>query len=65
MTTELDRLLSQIAAEHLRILTLVTRGRDSLDFHEVAVWQLKAALKAAFEAARAECAEVGREANDG
>jgi Family of unknown function (DUF6900) len=45
-----DQRLSQIAREHLGIATLATRGSDSLDFHDLAVWQLEAALKAAFEA---------------
>jgi hypothetical protein len=39
-------------AELVRILgveTLETRGRDSLDFEEVAVWRIKEALERAFE----------------
>jgi hypothetical protein len=31
---------------------LETRGSDSLDFHEVAVWQLRDALTAAYQAGR-------------
>jgi len=46
----LERLLNQIAAEHLYIDTLATRNSDSLDFHEVSVWGLKEALQAAFTA---------------
>jgi hypothetical protein len=46
----LERLLNQIAAEHLHIDTLATRNRDRLDFHEVSVWGLKEALQAAFTA---------------
>jgi hypothetical protein len=46
----LERLLNQIAAEHLHIDTLATRNRDHLDFHEVSVWGLKEALQAAFTA---------------
>jgi hypothetical protein len=42
--------LRGIAREHLNIPTLKTRRSDSLDFHNVAVWQVKAALKAAFDA---------------
>jgi hypothetical protein len=45
-----DELLAAIASEHLSVPTLETRRSDSLDFHDVAVWQLKAALKAAFDA---------------
>ena len=48
----LERLLNQIAAEHLHIDTLATRNSDSLDFHEVSVWGVKSALEAAFEAGR-------------
>jgi len=44
----LERLLNQIAAEHLHIDTLATRNSDRLDFHEVSVWGLKEALEAAF-----------------
>ena len=40
--------LERIAREHLGIETLATRKSDGLDFHEVSVWQLKAALEAAF-----------------
>jgi len=47
---QLERLLNQIAAEHLYIDTLATRNSDSLDFHEVSVWGLKEALQAAFTA---------------
>lgn len=44
------QILSSIAREHLGITTLTTRHSDGLDFHDVAVWQVQAALKAAFEA---------------
>ena len=30
-----------------------TRGSDGLDFHDLAVWQIKQALQAAYEAGRA------------
>lgn len=46
----LDRILTDIAREHFGIATLETRGSDGLDFHEVSVWQVEAALAAAFEA---------------
>jgi hypothetical protein len=46
----LERLLNQIAAEHLHIDTLATLNSDRLDFHEVSVWGLKEALQAAFTA---------------
>jgi hypothetical protein len=44
--------LTRIAHEHLGIETLEDRHSDSLDFHEVSVWSLRAALAAAFEAGR-------------
>lgn len=47
--TQLEQLLTDIARKHLNIGTLETRKRDSLDFHDVAVWSLRAALAAAFE----------------
>jgi len=46
----LEQLLNSIAAEHLYIDTLATRNSDSLDFHDLSVWGIKAALTAAFEA---------------
>ncbi|MFM2007579.1 MAG: hypothetical protein RLZZ09_3234 [Pseudomonadota bacterium] len=49
---QLNTLLSQIAQKHLRVETLETRHSDSLDFHDVAVWQIEEALQAAFEAGR-------------
>jgi hypothetical protein len=48
--TPIDKLLADIASKHLDIETLQTRKADSLDFHEVAVWTLRAALEAAFNA---------------
>ena len=51
----LERLLNQIAAEHLHIDTLATRNSDRLDFHDTAVWCIRDALEAAFKAG----AEVG------
>ncbi len=47
-----DALFTQIAQQHLGIETLVTRKSDGLDFHDVAVWSVKDALEAAFEAGR-------------
>ncbi len=45
-----DQQLLQIATDHLFIEMLETRNRDRLDFHDVSVWAVKAALQAAFEA---------------
>lgn len=41
---------TKIAQQHLGIETLETRNRDSLDFHDVSVWGVKAALEAAYAA---------------
>jgi hypothetical protein len=43
-------ILTQIAQQHLGIETLETRKSDSLDFHDVAVWCIRDALEAAFNA---------------
>ena len=51
-TVTKDQLFTQIAAQHLHIETLETRNSDSLDFHDTAVWSIKAALEAAYEAGR-------------
>ena len=56
--SQLDTLLTQIAQRHLRIETLETRKSDSLDLHDLAVWCLRDALEAAFNAG----AEHGRKA---
>ena len=45
-----DQQLLQIATDHLFIETLETRNSDRLDFHDLSVWAVKAALRAAFEA---------------
>lgn len=49
-STNLDELFTAIAREKLAIATLETRRSDSLDFHAVAVWSVRAALDAAFRA---------------
>ena len=46
----IEQLLTQIARQHLDVETLETRRSDRLDFHDVAVWSLKAALAAAYQA---------------
>ena len=48
--SKLDQLLTQIAQSKLGIETLETRKSDGLDFHDVAVWCLRDALEAAFNA---------------
>ena len=49
---KLNQLMTQIAQQHLRLETLETRHSDGLDFHDIAVWQIESALRAAFEAGR-------------
>ena len=50
---QLRKILEKIAAQHLDIETLEARNSDSLDFHEVSVWSLEEALKAAYDAGKA------------
>jgi hypothetical protein len=59
MTTPIDReaLYLELAKKHFFIETLETRERDSLDFHDVAVWSIRAALEEAYEAGRASAAK--------
>jgi len=45
-----DTLLLEIAERHLFVETLETRNSDRLDFHEHAVWAIRSALEAAYEA---------------
>jgi hypothetical protein len=52
-----DDLLAAIAKTMLHIDTLETRKSDSLDFHDVAVWSVKAALEAAYRAGLAAAKE--------
>ena len=48
-----DALLLAIAQKHFpNIETLETRNSDGLDFHDVAVWAIRNALEAAYEAGR-------------
>ena len=51
-TVQRDALLLEIAQRQFRIETLETRNWDRLDFHDVAVWSIRAALEEAFEAGR-------------
>jgi len=46
----LQKILAEIARKHLLIPTLERRRSDVLDFHDLAVWQVEAALNAAFDA---------------
>jgi len=46
--SDVDAIYTQIAQDFLNIETLETRKSDSLDFHDCAVWQIKAALAQAY-----------------
>ncbi len=48
--SKLEQLLTQIAQTKLGLETLETRNSDGLDFPDVAVWCLRDALEAAFNA---------------
>ena len=48
-TTQQHAILA-IAQKVLGLETLETRYSDGLDFHDMAVWRIKEALEAAFEA---------------
>ncbi len=48
-----EALLLEIATRHFHTIeTLETQNSDRLDFHDVAVWAIRAALEEAFEAGR-------------
>ncbi len=48
-----DELLAQTAKRYLGIETLKIQNSNSLDFHDVSVWNVKAALEAAWKAGKA------------
>jgi hypothetical protein len=45
-------IIEKIAEDILNIETLEIRGRDSLGFHDLSVWQIKEALEKAYNAGR-------------
>ena len=47
-----EALIFENATRHFFVETLDTRNSDRLDFHDVAVWAMRAALEAAYEAGR-------------
>jgi hypothetical protein len=47
---QLNDTLTVIARKHLGVPTLKARRSDSLDFHDLSVWQIRAALNAAYVA---------------
>jgi len=48
LSDKVQRELTAIARRHLGIPTLAARNADHLDFHEVSVWAVQAALEEAF-----------------
>jgi hypothetical protein len=53
-----EALLLEIATKHFHsIKTLETCNSDSLDFHDVAVWSIRAALEEVFAAGEAAAAK--------
>lgn len=46
----IDQTIRIIAADKLNLETLETRNSDSLDFSDQAVWNIEAALRAAYRA---------------
>lgn len=55
----MDELLETIAGSCLNIETLDTRLSDRLDFHNVAVWEVKQALQLAYLAGKKAAANEG------
>ena len=47
-----EAVILEIATRHFFVETLETRNSDQLDFHDVAVWAIRAALEDAYEAGR-------------
>jgi len=52
MSNARDTTINRIAREAMGIRTLATQSSDAEDFHDVAVWTVKAALERAYEAGR-------------
>ena len=50
------RAIVEVAAQHLNLDTLDERGSDRLDFHDVSVGSIRAALEAAYTAGAASIA---------
>jgi hypothetical protein len=52
MSDTSDTLIELIASQEFGLTTLATRNSDSLDFHDISVWKLRAALRRAYHAGR-------------
>jgi hypothetical protein len=55
------RQIAEIARTTLGIETLETRHADRLDFHDTAVWSIRAALEAAYLAGAAAAKEMAQQ----
>jgi len=55
IANKIDQKLEKIAQEKLGIDTLEQRWSDGLDFYDLSVWQIKAALLAAYEEGKNRC----------
>lgn len=44
----IEKILTEVAKNCLSIDSLKTRKNDKLDFHDLAIWQIRAALENAF-----------------
>lgn len=53
-----NKVIEQIAREHLNIQRLVAQHSDSKDFRELGVWAIRAALEAAYAAGRASAGDA-------
>lgn len=59
MNKHLNKLFTKIAQEHLNFETLEERKSDSLDFKDVGVLNVRAALEAAYQAGFAAAQKKG------
>ena len=56
----MNDMLLEIATQNFRLTTLETRHSDALDFHDVAVWSIRAALQSAYLAGYAASMRAAR-----
>lgn len=57
--------INDIARHHLNIRSLAKQNNDDMDFHEVSVWAVEAALKAAFKAGQASVKKMRKAVKEG
>lgn len=61
VSTAARQQIAEIARTILGIETLETRHADQLDFHDTAVWSIRAALEAAYLAGATAAKKTGRQ----